>query len=41
MSDSDEENSSLAEKWVRTILWLVNDPEKEIESIQGKISLLR
>ena len=38
MSDSDEENSSLAEKWVRTILWLVKDPEKEIESIQGKIS---
>lgn len=39
MSDSDEENSSLAEKWVRTILWLVNDPEKEIESIQAERNL--
>ncbi|XP_015766821.1 PREDICTED: sphingosine kinase 2-like [Acropora digitifera] len=39
MSDSDEENASLAEKWVRTILWLVNDPEKEIESIQAERNL--
>ena len=32
-----EANIALAEKWVRTILWLVKEPEKNVSSIEGKI----
>lgn len=38
-SDSEEVNGALAQKWVRTILWLVKEPEKNFESIQGKVFL--
>ena len=35
--DYEEGNIALAEKWVRAILWLVKEPEKDLESlIQGK-----
>lgn len=38
--DCEEANIALAEKWVRAILWLVKEPEKNLESlIQGKIFL--
>lgn len=39
--DCEEANIALAEKWVRAILWLAKEPEKNFESlIQGKIVLL-
>ena len=37
--DSEESNAALAEKWVRTILWLVKEPGKALEKIEGKICL--
>ena len=37
--DSEESNAALAEKWVRTILWLVKEPEKTLGNIEGKIFL--
>ena len=36
-SDGEEANIAVAEKWVRTILWLVKEPEKNVISIEGKI----
>ena len=36
-SDCEEANLAVAEKWVRTILWLVKEPEKNVSSIEGKI----
>lgn len=36
-SDDDEVNTALAEKWVRTILWLVKEPETNFDSIQGAV----
>lgn len=40
-SDGEEANIAVAEKWVRTILWLVKEPEKNVISIEGKIWWLR
>lgn len=40
-SESEEANIALAEKWVRTILWLVKEPEKNVSSLEGKIWWLR
>lgn len=40
-SDGEETNIAVAEKWVRTILWLVKEPEKNFTSIEGKIWWLR
>ena len=34
-SESEEANVALAEKWVRAILWLVKEPERNLESIEG------
>lgn len=39
LSGAEEANSVVAEKWVRTILWLVKEPEKSIESIEAERSL--
>lgn len=36
-SDCEEANLAVAEKWVRTISWLVKEPEKNVSSIEGKI----
>ena len=36
-SACDEANIAIAERWVRTILWLIKDPEKNFSSEQGKI----
>lgn len=40
-SDCEDENIAIAEKWVRTILWLTKEPERNFISIQGKIWWLR
>ncbi|CAH3174960.1 unnamed protein product [Porites evermanni] len=37
--DSEESNVALAEKWVRTILWLVKEPEKSLEHIEEERTL--
>lgn len=37
-SDCEESNVALAEQWVRTILWLVKEPEKNFSDVQGKIT---
>jgi len=37
LSDDEEANIAVAEKWVRTILWLVKEPEKNVSSIEGMI----
>ena len=39
VSSSDEEcNKTIAERWVRTILWLIKDPERNLSSEQGKMT---
>jgi len=38
-ADSEESNAALAEKWVRTVLWLIREPEKNFESIQEERTL--
>lgn len=35
-SESEEGNIAIAEQWVRTILWLIKDPERNLSSEQGK-----
>lgn len=39
-SDCEASNVAIAEQWVRTILWLIKEPEKNFNDIQGKISRL-
>lgn len=38
-SESEEANVALAEKWVRAILWLVKEPERNLESIEADRTL--
>lgn len=35
-ADCEEGNIAVAEQWVRTILWLTKEPEKNFNDIQGK-----
>ena len=34
-TDSAETNIALAERWVRTILWLVKEPERDVGNVEG------